>query len=328
MTFFVSVLVYIVAVGIFVVVLVVGARQISKRDSAIVNLKQRIVSKYGINEIYLSSELQSLLGFNFGARRIILGSLNHEKQYDFAQIAGVEVIENGTTVTQTSRGSQLLGAAVGAVAFGPLGVVIGGLSGKSRSRGRVRGISLKVTVDDSVCPIYMICFLRCSSKEGLDPDSSLASSARQNVDRFHAHLINAMRQSQPNASVTPVLSGADELQKLWELKQAGILTADEFADQKARLLGLSGPHVPAQLGLKEVSSEADFEIKKTAMLLNSSLCRHCGKLLKGEDRFCDVCGTAVLSDCQSCGKPLERDDRFCDRCGTAVAGLSGGTVVP
>ena len=321
-------MVYIVVIGTVITGLVIGARKISNRDLAVASLKQRIVSKYGINELYVSSEFQSLLGFNFSAHKILLGSLNHEKQYEFSQIAAVEVVENGTSVTQTNRGSQLLGAAVGAVAFGPLGVVIGGLSGKSQSRGRVRGISLKVTVDDSVCPIYMISFLRYSSKKGLDPDSAVASSARQNVDRFHAHLVNAMRESQSRTIVRPVSSSADELQKLWELKQAGILTADEFGDQKARILSRSEPDFSAHLRLSKVLSEPSLEIKKGEISHNSSQCRHCGKLLREDDRFCDVCGMAARRDCESCGNPLGSDDRFCDRCGSAVVRLSGRTVVP
>jgi len=45
-----------------------------------------------------------------------------------------------------------------------------------------------------------------------------------------------MRQSEKD-SVMPVAFIADELKKLWDLKQAGALTEIEFAQQKARLLG-------------------------------------------------------------------------------------------
>ena len=45
-----------------------------------------------------------------------------------------------------------------------------------------------------------------------------------------------MRQSQ-EVRVMPVAFIADELKKLWDLKQAGALTEVEFARQKARLLG-------------------------------------------------------------------------------------------
>jgi len=70
------------------------------------------------------------------------------------------------------------------------------------------------------------------------------------VDRFHAHIVNAMRQAQHDASpnLVPSISNADELQKLWNLKQNGILTDDEFADQKARILGLPGTKIAGAVG--------------------------------------------------------------------------------
>jgi ribosomal protein L7/L12 len=86
----------------------------------------------------------------------------------------------------------------------------------------------------------MICFLQSPDKKGLDPDSLQATQARASVDRVHAHILNAMREAQGKASAAPVAFTADELQKLWDMKQAGILTEDEFAQQKARLLGQLG----------------------------------------------------------------------------------------
>jgi hypothetical protein len=45
-----------------------------------------------------------------------------------------------------------------------------------------------------------------------------------------------MQQSE-KVGVMPVAFIADELKKLWDLKQAGALTEGEYAQQKARLLG-------------------------------------------------------------------------------------------
>lgn len=269
---------------------------------AVARLKQRIVAKYGLKEVFVSPEDRSLVGFNFGDRKIVLASGNSLNQYDFASIVSVEVVENGTSVTQTHRGSQLLGAAVGGLTFGPLGAVVGGLSGKSRSKGRVRGISLKVVVDDQVCPVYLICFLRCLSKEGLDPDSLTANQARRSVDRFHAHILNAMRQSQLNASTAPsnasttapAHSYADELQKLWDLKQVGILNAEEFVALKSRLVGGLESRSLEQLESKnEIFSGAELETKKTKFQQGEINCQRCGSRLENDARFCTKCGIAV-----------------------------------
>jgi hypothetical protein len=277
--------------GIVLASVVMGLRD----AKTIVGLKRRIVSQYRLNDIFVSPEDKSLVGFNFDDRKIVLGSRNSLRQYDFASIVSVEVVENGTTVTQTNRGSQLVGAMVGGLALGVAGAVVGGLSGKSRSQGRIRGISLKVAVDDHMYPIYMICFLRCSSDKGLDPDSFPANQARQSVDRFHAHILTAMRPSQPKASVISDRGWVEELRKLWELKQAGILNEDEFAELKSRLVVKPEKPIVEQSRLVDTraNSENDFETKENRILQNTIYCRWCGTPTERETHFCIKCGKAL-----------------------------------
>jgi predicted NAD-dependent protein-ADP-ribosyltransferase YbiA (DUF1768 family) len=58
---------------------------------------------------------------------------------------------------------------------------------------------------------------------------------------MHAHIRNAIFQSQaPKASVVLSRSSADEIRKLWELRQEGILTEDEYQHQKRRLVTSPG----------------------------------------------------------------------------------------
>lgn len=45
------------------------------------------------------------------------------KVYGFSELASVEVETNGRTLTRTNRGSQVAGAAVGAVLLGPFGLL-------------------------------------------------------------------------------------------------------------------------------------------------------------------------------------------------------------
>jgi hypothetical protein len=230
---------WIVVIAIVVgIVLAVVGKGVGNRLAT--ETMQRVQSKYKIDEIYVSTLDRNLIGINFSWHYVVLGSGNYDAAYDFTQIASVEVVENGVTVTQTNRGSQLLGAAVGGLAFGAVGAVVGGLSGSSRSRARLRGISLKVTVDDQLRPVHVISFLQSSDEKGLDPEGLVARQARERVDRVHAHILNAMRQAQAKPTVAPVAFDANELQKLWDMKQAGILTEDEFTRIKARLLGNPG----------------------------------------------------------------------------------------
>jgi hypothetical protein len=231
-----SMLLIICAILIFCFFLVKKGWDQSNEEAA---TKQRLFSQHRLKELYFSPKDSSLIGLNFDEQKIILGAGRRETAYDFAQISSVEVLENGVTVTSTNRGSQVLGAAVGSL-FGRAGEVIGGLSGSSRSRGRLRGITLKIFVDDLANPVYTIPFFWDKSSKGVDPDEPHAKEARQRTDRFHAHVLNAMRQAQKQTSPSPPTASASELRTLWEMKLAGALTEEEFAQQKSRLLSNTG----------------------------------------------------------------------------------------
>ena len=56
-------------------------------------------------------------------------------------------------------------------------------------------------------------------------------------------------------------------------------------------------------------------------------CAACGALAKPGDRFCGVCGAAILpipTECAHCGADLREGARFCRRCGKAVGATGPG----
>jgi hypothetical protein len=201
------------------------------------NTRQSLLAQYKLDEMYISLEDSSLFGIKFDEEKIILGAVGREKIYSFAQIAAVEVVENGVTLNKTNRGSQLLGTVVGGLILGPLGAVIGGLSASSRSLGRIQQLALKIFVDDRQIPVFTILFFQSSNRKGENPGADRVSRAREQLDRIHAQIVNAMRQVQQRPVLNSHGSGASDLKMLWEMKQAGALTEEEFAVQKSRLLG-------------------------------------------------------------------------------------------
>ena len=60
---------------------------------------------------------------------------------------------------KTARIGQLGGAAVGGLIFGPLGAVVGGLSGGKRQIDKARRIDLDIIVDDLAAPRFSANFL-------------------------------------------------------------------------------------------------------------------------------------------------------------------------
>lgn len=191
-------------------------------------------------DIYVAPYDQAVTAIHHDARAIVLGTTRAHKKYAWPSIASVEVIRDGSSITSTNRGSQLMGAAVGEVLLGPLGLLIGGVSGSKRTVQRVSQIGLKIIVDDRVTPIYNIDFLRVPGS-GAEPRNKLVKAAAQRAEHVHALLVNAIRNASLQAAApTPQIadrSVADRIDQLWKLKQAGALTDAEFEQQKSYVLG-------------------------------------------------------------------------------------------
>lgn len=79
----------------------------------------------------------------------------------FKDVLEAELKIDGSTITKTSRGSQVLGVAVGSTLgaiFGGAGVgaMIGGLSGSTESISKIKTISLQILVNDLANPVHEI----------------------------------------------------------------------------------------------------------------------------------------------------------------------------
>lgn len=167
------------------------------------------------------------------------GDFQSKKIVGYDEILSSEVIEDDVSVTKTNRGSQIGGAVIGTVLAGGVGTLVGGLSGSKTTTGKVRKISLAVTVCDTSEPIHTIVFLDLPG--GVDRGGINEKYSMENANRWHGILSAAMKQgqiSQPINSGVTVSSGsiADELKKLADLYAAGVLSEQEFAAQKSKLL--------------------------------------------------------------------------------------------
>jgi hypothetical protein len=162
--------------------------------------KQLSLMQAGADECFVSTDDWTFLALNSNASKIIIGRAAVERRYRFDQIVSVEMSENGGTLTKTNRGSQVVGSALGAVAFGGVGAIIGGLSGSKRSSPLVNSIVLKLIVDDHQHPNYTVTIF--NSRKGEKRDSLLVKKAVDSVDRLHARLTlaNQVRSEPPSSS--------------------------------------------------------------------------------------------------------------------------------
>ena len=144
-----------------------------------------------------------------------------------------EIIVDGNIIVKTSTTSTIGRAVVGGVITGGVGAVIGGVTGKKSHNEVVKKIDLKICVNDSSNPFYKIRFLDTECKKG----DSIYNDSYENAERWQGIISTFIKQSElkevKNESVS---SDVNDLLKLKELLDAGLLTNEEFAEQKNKIL--------------------------------------------------------------------------------------------
>lgn len=157
------------------------------------------------------------------------------------ELLSCEVFIDGQSESRTDRGSQLGGAVIGGLLFGPAGAIIGGLSGTRRTSRKIASVQLRIEVDEPKNPLHDIILL---NKE-VGPKDKRLSSALTDARTWHANIAalirkatldNQLRNSHEKSNGSELASIADEIKKFAELKDRGLLTPLEFERLKEKLL--------------------------------------------------------------------------------------------
>lgn len=214
------------------------------------NDRLRRIPNYKSSQRYTSANGDVTLSIDETNKQISFVSLSsyQDRVYSYHDILRSEILTDGISVTSTNRGSQLGGALLGSLLAGGVGALIGGLSGSTTSQEKVKKIELNVIVNDTANPIHKIAFLESEF-------SAYAKDTQEYKDgyntAYHCHqLIGVLiRQadeedkrtenstsSNSNSSQSN-MSVADELRKLAQLKDEGIISGEEFEAQKKKLIG-------------------------------------------------------------------------------------------
>jgi len=168
------------------------------------------------------------------------------RKYAYSDILGCEVVEDGET---TYRKSGALGrAVVGGIIAGGAGAIVGGISAKGQENREVKTVDFKLLLRDTSNPSFRIRFFDAWEETARTKkcikvsDSVYGPILRKAVNDLNnwKETIEVIIDQQDRASQTSTqqsTSLADELGKLNDLKNQGVLTADEFELQKAKLLG-------------------------------------------------------------------------------------------
>ncbi|GIK24692.1 MAG: hypothetical protein BroJett006_09380 [Betaproteobacteria bacterium] len=157
----------------------------------------------------------------------------------YKDLLSCEIFEDGSTVTKTMRTSQIGGALVGALALGGVGAIIGGLSGKTKTTGKIKRVDLRITVNDTQNPHHDVNFISHETQKGGIVYDHAIKEARQWHGLIEVLIKRADQEDQERVGMATALrsiSLADELKKLAELRNSGVLDDEEFQQQKTKLL--------------------------------------------------------------------------------------------
>lgn len=128
-------------------------------------------------------------------RRVAIGNgSSPPKLFKFSELVSIEILKNGSSITRTNRGSQAAGAIMGAVLLGPLGLLLGGVTGAKRQEEKVDKLTLRLHVSDFDQPFYDVPFFNGPRSKSTSP---LVVQASQKIDEWHSRLKAVLSDNQP-----------------------------------------------------------------------------------------------------------------------------------
>lgn len=151
------------------------------------------------------------------------------REIDYDEIVGYELLVDNNTVTSGGLGR----AAVGGLLFGPVGAVVGGITGGKKTKTTCKKISIKLTVTGKYSPSIDIDFMISENKTDSIVYGVAYKEAQGCLSKFE--IICKTKAQKPNSQAT---SGADEILKYKQLLDMGAITLDEFNAKKKQILGL------------------------------------------------------------------------------------------
>jgi len=139
--------------------------------------------------------------------------------FNYSDIISYELLEDGESITKGGLGR----AVAGGVLFGGVGAVVGGVTGKKKTKKEINEFRIKIITRNETYPEIYINFLTAGPvKTGSILYETYKGAAQRIITEFTV-ITDSLKNNRSNES-TPVLSEADEILKYRRLCDDGIIT--------------------------------------------------------------------------------------------------------
>lgn len=161
----------------------------------------------------------------------ILGSRKKSTVYNYSDILDFELLEDGESISSGGLGRALVGGAL----FGGAGAIVGGVTGKKKTKGICESLKIKVTLKDINNPVVYVNFITSSTKKSSFLYKQYIKDAHECLSTLQ---LICDQQKEPKNTPIEQTSNADEIRKFKQLLDDGIISEDEFDAKKKELLRL------------------------------------------------------------------------------------------
>jgi hypothetical protein len=163
----------------------------------------------------------------------LFGKVKNPRIFDYSDIMDYELLEDGTSVASGGVGRAIVGGAL----LGGVGAIVGGVTGKKKSKNICDTLKIKITINDVSNPTQYINFITSPMKK----DGILYKTLYQNAQECASILqiiCDGQSKKQPIPTDQQPQSTAEEIMKFKQLLDVGAITQDEYDEKKKQLLGV------------------------------------------------------------------------------------------
>lgn len=168
---------------------------------------------------------------------VIIGKSGESSIYKYSDLVEYEILEDGNSIVKGRVGSVVAGGLL----FGGVGALAGGARSK-KVKNTCRSLKINIVVNNLSKPQIIIPLISAETKTGSFVYNGATAKAKEiasvlaiiKVKAEQEQGITESKSSKSNAQ----LNASDEIEKLFALKEKGIITEEEFSKKKKQLLGI------------------------------------------------------------------------------------------